>query len=148
MRVVLQRVTNAMVEVDEEVCGSIDNGLVLLVGISESDTVLDIDYLVSKIINMRIFEDDNGKLNKSLIDNGYSILSISQFTLYAKTEKGNRPSFTEAANRDLALQLYNLFNDKIMDKGIKVEKGVFGANMQVSLTNDGPVTIVIDSKAK
>ncbi len=146
MRIVLQRALEATVEVDSVVCGKIERGLVLLIGVTSDDTEEDVNYLVNKVINMRIFEDAEGKMNNSLVDNEYSILSISQFTLYAKTKKGNRPSFTDAAGPNHALMLYNLFNEKIISSRIKLEKGKFGAHMKVALINDGPVTIVIDSK--
>ncbi len=148
MKVVLQRVTEASVSVNSKICGKIDKGLVVLVGVTSDDTEEDIDYLVHKIMNMRIFEDELGKMNKSLVDNEYSILSISQFTLYAKTKKGNRPAFTDAAGPEYALKLYNIFNEKFVHQQVHLEKGVFGEHMRVSLVNDGPVTIVIDSKEK
>ncbi len=148
MRIVIQRVVEASVRVDDEVKGKINNGLVLLIGVASNDTEEDVNYLVNKVINMRIFDDGDGKMNESLIDKGYSVLSISQFTLLAKTKKGNRPSFTDAAAPQHALELYNSFNNKIVLNQINLEKGIFGAHMQISLINEGPVTIVIDSKDK
>lgn len=148
MRVVIQRVKEAQVKVQEEITGKIKNGLLLLVGFTHDDTSLDVDYLVKKIINMRIFEDEFGKMNLSLLQKGYDILSVSQFTLYAQTAKGNRPSFTEVANPEYAYRLFTEFNEKLRRENVKVETGVFGAMMEVSLVNDGPVTIVIDSKQR
>ena len=146
MKVVIQRVSNANVKVDGKVVGEIENGLLLLVGVTHEDTSYDVDYLVKKITNMRIFEDENGKMNISLLQKGYGILSISQFTLFAQTERGNRPGFSEAARPEHAKTLYEEFNDKIRKENVKVETGIFGAMMDVSLVNDGPVTIIIDSK--
>lgn len=146
MKVVIQRVSRASVTVEEKIVGEIDHGLLLLVGVTHDDTSEDVDYLVKKIINMRIFEDDNGKMNISLIQKGYDILSISQFTLFAQTERGNRPGFSDAARPELANSLYDEFNEKIRRENVKVETGIFGAMMEVSLINDGPVTIIIDSK--
>ncbi len=146
MRVVIQRVKKASVTVENEVVGSIANGLLLLVGVTEGDDDTDIDYLVKKITNMRIFEDSDEKMNLSIIDKDYEILSISQFTLYASTKKGNRPSFTGAAKPDLAKEVYLKFNDKLRTTIRKVEEGIFAADMDVELINDGPVTIIIDSK--
>lgn len=148
MKIVIQRVKEASVKVDNNIVGSISNGLLLFVGVIEQDDILDIDYLVNKIINMRIFEDEFGKMNLSLIDKGFDILSISQFTLFAQTSKGNRPGFSLAAKPDHALKIYNTFNSVIRSKAIKVEEGIFGAHMEVNLINDGPVTIIIDSKNK
>ncbi len=148
MKVVIQRVRKASVSVDSVIKGEISNGLLLLVGVTHEDTIEDINYLVNKVVNMRIFEDYEGKMNKSLKDNDYSILSISQFTLYAKTRKGNRPSFTDAASPDHALDLYNKFNEELNKSGVDVKTGVFGAHMEISLINDGPVTIVIDSNER
>lgn len=146
MRVVIQRAKEASVSINNELTGQISHGFVLLVGIEENDTTEDVDYLVRKISKLRIFEDDNGKMNWSLEDVKGEILSISQFTLHANTKKGNRPSFIEAAKPDTAIPLYNELNEKLRGAGFKVATGEFGADMQVSLINDGPVTILIDSK--
>lgn len=148
MRVVIQRVSKAKVIADGEENGVIDKGFLLLVGVEEEDTSEDVDYLTRKIANMRIFEDEEGKMNLSLREVDGEILSISQFTLHADTKKGNRPSFIKAANPDKADQLYDELNKKLRDEGFNVETGVFGADMQVSLINDGPVTILVDSKNK
>lgn len=148
MKIVIQRVSKASVKVNDEVVGAINNGFLLLVGVTHDDTSEDVDYLVKKIINMRIFEDENGKMNLSLLQKGYDILSISQFTLFAQTHKGNRPGFSNAANPELAKKLYDEFNMKLRAENIKVETGIFAAKMEVSLINDGPVTIIIDSKNK
>lgn len=148
MRVVIQRSKEAEVAVEEKIVGKISHGFVLLVGIEEDDTQEDIDYLVRKISKMRIFEDDEGKMNLSLKEVEGEILSISQFTLFADTKKGNRPSFIQAAKPDKSIPLYDAFNEGLRQEGLKVEKGIFGADMKVSLTNDGPVTILIDSKSK
>ncbi len=145
MRVVVQRSSNSQVVVDNNIVGKIDKGLVILVGFTEKDTIKDIEYLVKKIVNLRIFPDEAGLLNKSLLDIQGSILSISQFTLYADTKKGNRPSFTKAMARDKALELYNLFNENLR-KFVPVATGVFGADMHVNINNEGPITIIIDSK--
>ncbi|WP_208559649.1 D-aminoacyl-tRNA deacylase [Marinilactibacillus kalidii] len=148
MRLVIQRVSEAQVKVDQEIIGAIEKGLMILVGISEEDTEEDVDYLVKKASNMRIFEDLEGKMNLSLKQVEGSILSISQFTLLADTKKGNRPSFTASAKPDKAIPLYESFNQKLRAQEIVVETGQFGADMKVSLINDGPVTITIDSKVK
>lgn len=148
MRVVIQRVTQAKVIVENETVGEIKKGFLLLVGVEEADTEEDVDYIVRKVVNMRIFEDDQEKMNRSLKDVGGDILSISQFTLHADTKKGNRPSFIAAAKPDVAQELYEQFNEKIRANELKVETGVFGAHMDVALTNDGPVTILVDSKNK
>lgn len=148
VRVVIQRVSKASVTVDGEEKGEIGHGFVLLVGVGEEDTSEDVDYLTRKISNMRIFEDDDGKMNLSLKQVEGEILSISQFTLHASTKKGNRPSFMDAAKPDKADQLYEELNDKLRAEGLNVETGVFGADMDVSLVNDGPVTILVDSKNK
>lgn len=144
MRVVLQRCLEGQVSVSGNVVGKINNGLVLLVGFTEGDSSSVIDYMVDKIINLRIFDDENGVMNKSLLDVGGSILSISQFTLYADTRKGRRPSYVKALNGDKASLLYDEFNNKMKNNNIKIEKGIFGADMQVSLINDGPVTIFLE----
>jgi len=146
MRVVIQRSKNARVEVEQEIIGSIEHGLVILVGVTHDDTEEDVKYLAQKCINLRIFEDEAGKMNLSLKDAGGQVLSISQFTLYGDTRKGRRPSFVHAAKPDEADRLYRLFNQEIEQEGILVAKGQFGADMQVHLMNDGPVTFVLDSK--
>lgn len=146
MKVVLQRVSEASVKVNEEVVGKIDSGLMLLVGITHEDTVEDVQYLTDKIVNLRIFEDEEGKLNLSLLDVGGQILSISQFTLYGDCRKGRRPNFMGAAKPDVAEPLYETFNDQLRQKGVQVETGVFGAMMDVQLINHGPVTLILDSK--
>lgn len=148
MRVVIQRVSQASVVADGEENGKIKQGFVLLVGVEEADTDEDVAYLTRKIANLRIFEDDKGKMNLSLRDVQGEILSISQFTLHANTKKGNRPSFIEAAKPEKADELYDQLNDNLRQEGFTVETGVFGADMDVSLVNDGPVTILIDSKNK
>lgn len=148
MKAVIQRAKNASVSVDEKIVGAIDDGFVILLGVTHEDTIDDIDYLVNKIIHLRVFEDENEKMNLSLLDIGGSILSISQFTLYADTKKGRRPSFVQAAKPDQALDLYEKFNHALVNKNIHVETGEFGAMMDVGLTNVGPVTIILDSKDK
>ena len=146
MKVVLQRVAHASVTVDEKVIGKIQRGFLLLVGVTHDDAMEDMEYLVRKIVQMRIFEDEEGKLNRSIQDIGGEILSVSQFTLYADTKKGNRPSFSKAAPGDVALEMFDQFNGLLRDTGIPVETGQFGADMKVELLNDGPVTILLDSK--
>ena len=146
MRVVLQRVSHASVTVEEKVIGKIQRGFLLLVGVTHDDAIEDMEYLVRKIVQMRIFEDEEGKLNRSIQDVGGEILSVSQFTLYADTKKGNRPSFSKAAPGDVALEMFEQFNGLLRDTGIPVETGQFGADMKVELLNDGPVTILLDSK--
>lgn len=146
MRVVLQRVAHASVTVDGEIIRKIQRGFLLLVGVTHDDAMEDMEYLVRKIVQMRIFEDEEGKLNRSIQDIGGEILSVSQFTLYADTKKGNRPSFSKAAPGDVALEMFEQFNGLLRDTGIPVETGQFGADMKVELLNDGPVTILLDSK--
>lgn len=148
MRVVIQKVTQASVEIDKEIVGKIGKGFTLLVGVGQEDTSEDVAYLVRKISLMRVFEDEEGKMNLSLSDVKGAILSISQFTLLANTKKGNRPSFIEAAEPKLGEKLYQELNDLLVQKGFQVETGVFGEDMQISLVNDGPVTIILDSKNK
>jgi len=148
MKVVIQRAKDAKVTVNEKVVGAIDHGLVALVGVTHDDTLEDVRYLVNKIVNLRIFEDDYGKMNKSLKDVDGSVLSISQFTLHADTRKGRRPNFMQAASPDHALELYNSLNDLVAKEGVHVETGAFGEMMDVKLTNSGPVTISIDSHDK
>lgn len=147
MRVVVQRSKQASVTVSGEITGSIDYGLVLLVGITHGDTKDDAEYVAEKIANLRIFEDESGKMNHSVIDVGGSILSVSQFTLYGDTRKGRRPSFVDAARPEQAEPLYDFFNQKLRERGLTVATGVFGAMMDVALVNDGPVTLIVESKA-
>lgn len=146
MRVVVQRSKAANVAVKDEVVGEISRGLVLLVGITHTDTYEDIQYVADKIANLRIFEDDTGKMNLSLLDVNGEILSVSQFTLYGDCRKGRRPNFMEAAKPEIANNLYKKFNEELRTKGIKVETGQFGEMMDVSLINDGPVTLIVESK--
>ncbi|MGX6980016.1 D-aminoacyl-tRNA deacylase [Vagococcus elongatus] len=148
MKVVIQRVTSASVSVAGEEISAIGKGLVVLLGVKQGDTQEEADYLVRKIINMRIFEDTEGKMNLNIQQVGGEILSISQFTLLANTKKGNRPSFTDAETPEKANELYEYFNEQIEHEGIKVGKGKFAAEMAVSLVNDGPVTIVLDTENK
>ncbi|HTF82841.1 MAG TPA: D-aminoacyl-tRNA deacylase [Cytophagales bacterium] len=149
MRLVIQRVLKADVEVNAQSCATIGKGLLILVGIHEDDQLQDASWLATKVCNMRIFHDEESKMNHSVLDIAGEILAVSQFTLYASTAKGNRPSFTSAAKPEAALHLYNLFCDKLQEQlQKKVLKGIFGADMKVSLINDGPVTIIIDSKNK
>lgn len=146
MKIVLQRVKHSSVEIEGSIHGQIKNGFMALVGFSNGDTKEIIDKMIDKMINLRVFEDENQKMNLSLLDTQGSILSISQFTLYADCRKGRRPGFTDAAKPDIAIPLYEYFNDAIRQKGIHVETGIFGADMKVSLLNDGPVTIILDSQ--
>ncbi|KPH11215.1 D-aminoacyl-tRNA deacylase [Chryseobacterium sp. ERMR1:04] len=148
MKVVIQRVSEASVKVDEKIVGAIGNGLMLLVGIDENDENTDADWAVQKILNLRIFGDEDGKLNLSVKDISGEILCISQFTLIADYKKGNRPSFIKAAKPDKAIPLFDYFKEEISKSGLKTESGIFGADMKVSLINDGPVTIVMDSITK
>lgn len=145
MKVVVQRSLDSSVSINNKIVGKIEKGLVLLVGFTEGDNELVINKMVKKVINLRIFDDENGVMNKSLLDINGSVLSISQFTLYANTKKGNRPSYIEALNGNLASPLYDLFNKKLKEQGVIVETGVFGADMKVSITNDGPITIILES---
>ena len=148
MKAVIQRVSHASVQVDEKIVGDISDGLLLLLGIDEEDERSDADWLVQKILNLRIFGDEDGKLNLSVLDISGEILCISQFTLIADYKKGNRPSFIKAAKPDKAIPLFDYFKAKISKSNLKTESGIFGADMKVSLLNDGPVTIVMDSKTK
>jgi D-aminoacyl-tRNA deacylase len=148
MRVLLQRVGEASVKIEGKINGQIGQGLLLLVGICAEDNQEDIDWLIQKIVNMRIFSDENGKMNLSVQDIHGEILVISQFTLHASTKKGNRPSFIDAARPEIAIPLYNQFIEKLQSSDLKVETGIFGSDMKVSLVNDGPVTISLDSKNK
>lgn len=149
MRIVIQRVTEANVKVEGKICGKIGHGLLILVGIEESDSNDDIEWLCKKIVNMRIFDDENGVMNKSIKEIDGNILAISQFTLMAQTKKGNRPSYIRAAKPEISKPLYNEFCKKLsLELGKTVERGIFGADMKVSLLNDGPVTILMDTKNK
>ena len=143
MRVLVQRSGEAHVKVDQKIVGKIDSGLVLLVGFTEGDNMEKISYLAKKVVNLRIFPDENDVMNKSILDYGGSILSISQFTLYADTQKGNRPSYINALGGPEASILYDSFNEELR-KYIQVEEGIFGADMEVSLTNIGPTTILLE----
>lgn len=144
MKVVIQRCKEANVVVDSKIVGKIDSGMMLLVGFTTGDSKNEIDYMVDKIINLRIFDDENGVMNKSLLDVDGSILSVSQFTLYADTRKGRRPSYINALGGENAKLLYEEFNKKLREKVKIVEEGIFGADMKVSLINDGPVTIILE----
>ena len=148
MKAVIQRVSEASVKVDDQIVGEIGKGLMLLIGIDENDEKPDADWLIQKILNLRIFGDENGKLNLSVKDISGEILCISQFTLIADYKKGNRPSFIKAAKPEKAVPLFEYFKEEIAKSGLKIEKGIFGADMKVSLINDGPVTIVMDSITK
>lgn len=147
MKIVMQRVKRAAVSIDEATVGAIDQGLLLLVGVGPDDQQEDLDYAVRKIVNMRIFSDDNGKMNLSVQDIKGKILSVSQFTLFAETKKGNRPAFSGAAEPEMAEKYYQAFN-ATLSQFVPVETGQFGADMQVSLVNDGPVTILLDTKLR
>lgn len=146
MRAVIQRAKDASVTVEGEVIGAIDQGFVVLLGVTHDDSEEDVNYLVNKIVHLRVFEDEEGKMNRSIKDIGGSVLSISQFTLYADTRKGRRPSFVKAAKPEFANELYEQFNAALKAEGVHVETGKFGAMMDVRLTNQGPVTLIIDSK--
>lgn len=147
MKAVIQRVKYASVKVDGEIIGAIDNGFLVFLGVSETDTKEDAEILARKTASLRIFQDDEGKMNKSLLDLSYGALVISQFTLLADTKKGNRPSFIHAAKPELAIPLYELFVDELKKNGVtEVAHGEFGADMKVELLNDGPVTIIYDTE--
>ena len=146
MRILVQRSLNSSVSVNNKIVGSIDKGYVLLVGFNNNDTLEDIEYMVHKISNLRIFDDENGNMNLSINDINGQILSISQFTLYGDVKKGNRPSFIDAMKYDEASKMYDIFNQKLKEAGYIVETGIFGEDMKVSITNDGPVTIIIESR--
>ena len=146
MRIIVQRCDRAKVEVDNKTVGQIDKGLMLLVGFTHTDTEKEIDYMIKKVLNLRIFDDENGVMNKSVLDVSGSILSISQFTLYADARKGNRPSYINALGGEQATILYDKFNEKLKES-IKVETGIFGADMKVDFVNDGPVTIMLEKEA-
>lgn len=143
MRVLMQRSLDSSVSINENIVGKIDKGLVLLVGFTDGDNIDNIKYLVNKVINLRVFDDEFGVMNKSILEVGGSILSISQFTLYADTSKGNRPSYIKAMKGEESTKLYDLFNEELR-KYVNVETGVFGADMKVSIRNDGPCTILLE----
>lgn len=145
MRVVVQKCLESSVSVNGSVVSSIDKGLMVLVGFTDGDTLSDVDYLVKKVVNLRIFEDSNGVMNLSVLDVAGSILCVSQFTLYGDCSRGNRPSYIKAMNGSDSIKLYDLFCDKL-NSFVPTKKGVFGVDMKVSLVNDGPTTIIIDSK--
>ena len=149
MRVVIQRVSNASVTVDQKIVSAIKNGLLILLGITNEDTIEDIKWLSNKIINLRIFNDENGIMNSSLLETNGDVIVVSQFTLMASTKKGNRPSYIKASKPDIAVPLYEKFIQQLeLDLNKKVGAGIFGADMKVELLNDGHVTISIDSKQK
>lgn len=147
MKVVVQRSKYSSVTVDGKIVGQIDNGLVLLVGITKEDTLEDLEYMAKKVLNLRIFDDSNGIMNKSILDNGGSILSISQFTLCANTKKGNRPSYIDAMEPVMAKKYYLKFNEMLRES-VDVFEGIFQADMLVNINNDGPITIILESKNK
>lgn len=148
MKVVIQRVSEASVQVENKIVGKIGKGLMLLMGVDESDEIPDADWLVKKILDVRIFSDEEGKMNHSVKDINGEILCISQFTLISDYKKGNRPSYIKAARPEKAIPLFEYFKDELKKSGLKIESGIFGADMKVSLINDGPVTLVFDSKTK
>lgn len=144
MRLVIQRVKNAKVDIDGKTVSSIGKGLLVLLGVTHEDTKETVDYLVKKLCKLRVFEDENGKMNLSIKDVEGKLLIVSQFTLYADCSRGNRPSFVDAAKPDFANELYEYFCEKCKEEQIEVQKGIFGADMKVSLLNDGPVTIILE----
>lgn len=149
MRIVIQRVTSASVSISRQCVSAINAGLLVLVGVAEGDTQEDMEWLAAKTASLRIFNDENGVMNKSVMDAGGEVLAVSQFTLNASTKKGNRPSYIRAAGHEIAIPLYDAYCTRVAEiMGKEVKKGVFGADMQVSLVNDGPVTIIIDSKLR
>ncbi len=145
MRLLVQRSLNSSVSVDDKIVGKIDSGLVVFVGFKTDDKVEDIDYLVNKLVNLRIFDDSDGVMNKSILDVGGKVLSISQFTLYADAKKGNRPSYINSMKQEEASRMYDIFNNKLKEY-VDVETGIFRSDMKVSITNDGPVTIMLESR--
>ncbi|UKS55211.1 D-aminoacyl-tRNA deacylase [Exiguobacterium acetylicum] len=147
MRVVLQRVKEASVTVDQEVIGQIKQGFLLLVGVTHEDTIEQVNWLADKIAGLRVFEDEEEQMNRSLQDVDGQILSVSQFTLYGDVKKGRRPAFTEAAKPDVANELYEAFNERLRSQGLTVETGQFGAMMDIALVNDGPVTLILEKEA-
>ena len=146
MRAVVQRVKSSSVKTGDEIVGQIGKGLLVLLGVAKGDTAKDVDYLANKIINLRIFEDQDGKMNRSLLETGGELLAVSQFTLLADCRKGRRPSFIEAAEPEKATDLYERFVNMVREKGVGVQTGRFRAMMEVALVNDGPVTIIIESR--
>lgn len=146
MRAVVQRVTDAKVSVEDKICGSIGKGLCVLLGVETDDTKKDLDYMIEKVSGLRIFDDENGVMNLSILDIGGEILSISQFTLLGDVRHGKRPSWIRAERPEKANEMYQLFNKGLRERGINVEEGVFQAEMLVEINNDGPVTILLDSK--
>ncbi len=148
MRALIQRVKKGSVTVDNKMIGQIGQGLVILLGVKDGDTEAAADYLANKIVNLRIFQDENGKFNRSALDVGAELLAISQFTLYADTKRGRRPGFSEAARPEISIPLYDTFVEFLKSSGLKVETGEFGAHMVVEIINDGPVTIMLDSEDK
>jgi D-aminoacyl-tRNA deacylase len=149
MRAIIQRVTQAQVQIDNKLFSEIGNGFLVLLGIEDADTEEDINWLAQKIVNLRVFNDENGVMNISLMDANFDILLVSQFTLFASTKKGNRPSYIKASRPEFAIPLYEKMIAKLEELlGKKIATGTFGADMQISLTNDGPVTVMIDSKLK
>lgn len=146
MRVLVQRSKESKVTIAGKVNGKITSGLVLFVGFTDDDTIEDVKYLAKKVVNLRIFDDEDGVMNKSLLDVGGSILSISQFTLYADTTKGNRPSYIKAMKGNMATTLYDMFNEELRSYNIDVATGIFGADMLVNINNDGPITIWLESR--
>ena len=148
MRVVVQRSKFSSVTIDNKIAGKIEYGLTLLVGFTVNDDEKVIDYMIDKIINLRIFDDENGVMNKSLLDVSGSVLSVSQFTLYADASKGRRPSYINALSGEEAIVLYDLFNKKLKERNVDVQTGVFGADMLVNIQNDGPVTILLEKENK
>lgn len=146
MRGVVQRVKRAKVSVDDKAIGQIDHGIMLLLGVEEDDEEKDLEYMCDKVVNLRIFEDEDGKMNKSVLDVQGSLLVVSQFTLLGDARKGRRPSFIQAARPEKAVPMYEKFIHNMIQSGLKTQSGEFGADMQVELVNDGPVTILLDSK--
>lgn len=146
MMAILQRVSHGSVEVEDRIIGEIEEGLVILLGVFDNDSAEDSDFLASKSINLRIFDDDKGNMNLSLLDIGGSVLAISQFTLCANSRKGRRPSFAHAMEPNMAEKLYDVFCEKIESYGVEVKRGLFGANMSVGIQNNGPVTIILNSR--
>ena len=144
MRVLVQRCDKANVKVDSNIVSSINKGLMILVGFTEGDNFDTIKYMADKVVNLRVFDDENGIMNKSLLDKSFSILSVSQFTLYGDASKGRRPSYVNALNGSLAKPLYDKFNEELRKYGVEVETGIFGADMKVELINDGPITIMLE----